>query len=126
MYDLQTHRIIHSRNVIFEEENFEEIKRNSGSENDVEDKIDSASDESIEVSNEVNEQNEQFEEVSNLRNERPKRIEKLPVRLEDYDVNFSCLALPSELSEAPCSFEEALDSINSENWEIAINDEIKA
>lgn len=61
-----------------------------------------------------------------MENGRPKRERKLPSRFDDFELDVSCLALLSKLSDVPQSYSEAKDSDHWNCWQKAIDDEINA
>lgn len=127
-------RIIHSRNVIFDEKRFTTIKKNRNQDEDTDDfeeerEIDDT--ENVgdhEEENEINEKEDnEGNDVYDIENDdRPKRNRKMPEYLDDYEVDYSCLALLSNFSEVPKSYTEAKQSRKWEKWNKAIEEELQA
>lgn len=147
LWNEKENKMIHSRNVVFDENKFFNIKindvqsceceieckckdecgdeyknKNNDSEldNDESEKL-------VEKNTEIDKDNiENINETLETENERPKRERKLPSKFDDYDLDISCLCLLSELSNAPKSYSEAKDSSQWNHWGRAVEDELLA
>lgn len=124
LWQEEERKLIHSRNVIFDENNYN--YKTKTKECDTED----IEEDSNEVMNqELEEENtENIEEVIRYEESglRPKRKIKLPSRFDDYEVEISCLALLSEFSSEPKSYTEAKESGDWDMWNQAIREELDA
>lgn len=126
LWQEEENRLIHSRNVVFDENNFVYKSENMNSKDyDEEENLENGSNEQ-----EVQEVHEEEEDSTNDINEermlRPRREIRLPRKFDDYDIEISCLALLSEFADVPKSYTEALQSGSRDMWERAINDELNA
>lgn len=130
LWDVNKGEMLHSRNVVFDEFNFDnsEIKSTEQmNENEQQIKFNTQNNMSENESecsdNEVNDETDRNEI---LIEDRPKRNRKLPSKLNDYEVDVSCLALLSEFSGAPKSYKEAKSSSDWCHWKKAVREELDA
>lgn len=129
LWDLENKKLIHSRNVIFNEMNFDEteIFQNNVTEEDPNVKYDSEDEiESSEDNRSKTSEKYVCIDENEVETQRPKRNIKLPPKYDDFDMNVSCLALLTELSHSPNSYSEATASSEWNFWEKAIKDELEA
>ncbi|KAK9688540.1 hypothetical protein QE152_g35275 [Popillia japonica] len=109
-------KVIISRHVKFIEEDERCIEINDESSNTENEEI--IDEERIEVADEVDEE-VVIEEVTNTN--RPKRDIKLPKKYNDYVVYVNC-----SNAKVPESYEEAINSAESQKWEEAMKQELKS
>lgn len=130
LWNNNENKIIHSRNVIFDESNLSMTSKNQmlnerveAYENESDNEYEEENkEETNEKEEEVNvDENTEVNEVSN----RPQRERKIPAHFENFQIDLGCLALLSA-SNVPETYAAAIKSKQSENWKQAMDEELNA